>query len=415
MKHTIPRSVWLPAAALALAATLAACGGGTGTAPASVNGTAATGASIAAGTVTLKCVSGTSTAATTGTDGSFTIDISGVTLPCVGRVDYKDSSGVAQKLHTFIGAAGTANITPVTDLLVANLTGGTPVDAFDKFDAAKAKSYTTALVKAAAAAVKTYLKNTLGVDTTNLPDDPVGTKLTAKSGSVAGDAFDKVLDDIQAKLKAGGKKLSDIAGDLAKSGGSGSVGAAGSAIGKGAYAATDAAANAIFLSLVKTKCTKDTALSDAEHDVYKNCNHSNTDPEASNLVYNMYQGALPRNAGGVSSGPGFGYAAKVSSATGLSGSPQDKSCKIGIAEPFIPAMATLIDAVFNTEAGSEFSLRGTAKDTLWITPGGVVLQYNMTNVAGNRLLTVQFETATGLASGTVGDYNAGIGPIWSCL
>ena len=214
---------------MTLAATLAACGGGSGTPPASVNGTAATGASIAAGTVTLKCVSGTSTAATTGTDGSFTIDVSSVTLPCVGRVDYKDSSGVAQKLHTFIGAVGTANITPVTDLLVANLTGGTPADAFDKFDATKAKTYTTALVKAAAAAVKTYLKNTLGVDTTNLPDDPVGTKLTAKSGSVAGDAFDKVLDDIQAKLKAGGKKLSDIAADVAKSAGGAGVG--GSALG----------------------------------------------------------------------------------------------------------------------------------------------------------------------------------------
>ena len=51
----------------------------------------------------------------------------------------------------------------------------------------------------------------------------MGTKLTAKSGSVAGDAFDKVLDEIQAKLKTAGKKLSDIAGDLAKSGGSGDV------------------------------------------------------------------------------------------------------------------------------------------------------------------------------------------------
>ena len=230
------------ATGLVLAATLAACGGGSGTAAVSVNGTAATGASIAAGTVTLKCVSGTSSVATTGTDGSVTMDISGVTLPCVGRVDYKDSSGVAQKLHTFIGAAGTANITPVTDLLVANLTGGTPADAFDKFDAAKAKTYTTALVKAAAAAVKTYLKNTLGVDTTNLPDDPVGTKLTAKSGSVAGDAFDKVLDDIQAKLKAGGKKLSDIAGDLAKSGG-GSAAVAGTLV---VTNATNAARNGTF-------------------------------------------------------------------------------------------------------------------------------------------------------------------------
>ena len=77
--------------AVALAGSLTACGGGgvsgggAAAALSTVTGTAATGAAIAAGSVTLKCVSGTTTAATTGTDGSFSIDISGVTLPCVGR------------------------------------------------------------------------------------------------------------------------------------------------------------------------------------------------------------------------------------------------------------------------------------------------------------------------------------------
>lgn len=206
----------------ASALALTACGGGSvsgGGAAASastVSGTAATGAAIAAGSVTLKCVSGTTTAATTGTDGSFTIDISGVTLPCVGRVDYKDATGAAQKLHTFISAKGTANITPVTELLVANLTGGTALAAFDAFDATKAKAITAAQVTAAAKAVKDYLKNTLGVDTANLPDDPVGAKFVPKNGAVAGDAFDKVLDDIQAKLKAGGKTLANVVTDLGK-------------------------------------------------------------------------------------------------------------------------------------------------------------------------------------------------------
>ena len=215
---------------------LVACGGGggagvTATPTASVAGTAATGAAIASGTVTLKCVSGTSTAATTGTDGSFSIDVSSVTLPCVGRVDYKDASGAPQKLHTFISAAGTANITPVTELLVASLTSGTAADAFDKFDGTKAKAFTAAQIKAAADAVKTYLKNTLGVDTTNLPDDPVGTKFVATAGSTAGDKADKVLDDLAAKLKAGGKKLGDAVGDISKGGSGGSGGGGGSGTG----------------------------------------------------------------------------------------------------------------------------------------------------------------------------------------
>ena len=88
-------------------------------APATVSGTAATGAAIASGTVTLKCVAGTSGVVTTNTDGSFSIDVSNATLPCVGRVDYKDAGGTARKLHTFIKAPGTANITPLTELLVA--------------------------------------------------------------------------------------------------------------------------------------------------------------------------------------------------------------------------------------------------------------------------------------------------------
>jgi hypothetical protein len=232
VKHT------LPAAALAalLTALLAGCGGGGGSATptASVAGTAATGAAIASGTVTLKCVSGTTTGVTTGTDGSFSIDVSSVTLPCVGRVDYKDSTGAAQKLHTFVTAAGTANITPVTDLLVANLTGGAAAAAFDSFDGTKAKAITAAQVKAAADAVKAYLKNTLGVDTTNLPDDPVGTKLAAKTGSSAGDKFDAVLDDLAARLKGNGKTLADVAGDISKGSSGGTVPTAGTMVVSGA-------------------------------------------------------------------------------------------------------------------------------------------------------------------------------------
>ena len=209
--------------AVTLAALLGACGGGGGSATptASVSGTAATGAAIASGTVALKCVLGTSAVVTTGVDGSFTIDIGSLTLPCVGRVDYKDATGTAQKLHTFISAAGTANITPITELLVSSLTSGTAADAFDKFDATKTKAFTAAQIKAAADAVKTYLKNTLGVDTTNLPDDPVSSKFLATNGSTAGDKADKVLDDLAAKLKAGGKKLEDAVGDVAKGGSSG--------------------------------------------------------------------------------------------------------------------------------------------------------------------------------------------------
>jgi hypothetical protein len=200
------------------AAVLAACGGGdSAPAPAAtstVSGTAATGAAIAGGTVTLKCVSGTTSAATTGTDGSFSIDVTSVTLPCVAKVEYKNAGGATAQLYSLISAAGTANITPLTDLLVAKLANSSAAGAFDSFTATTGKAITAAQIKTAADAVKAYLV-TLGVDVTNFPADPIGTKFVAKNGSTEGDSLDKLLDAIKAKL--GTKTQAEAEADINKS------------------------------------------------------------------------------------------------------------------------------------------------------------------------------------------------------
>ncbi len=198
------------------AGLLSACGGGSDSAPAAtatVSGTAATGAAIAGGSVSMNCVSGPSASATTATDGSYSLSVSGITFPCVARVDYKDTVGNAQKLHSFTAAAGNLNITPLTELLVASLTGGDPAAAFDRFDATKARTFTAVQIKTAADAVKAYIR-TLGVDTSTLPDDLIGTKFVAKVGATAGDAFDKVLDDVKVKLTAAGLSLSAASGKV---------------------------------------------------------------------------------------------------------------------------------------------------------------------------------------------------------
>ena len=203
------------------ASLLSACGGGSDSTPAAtatVSGTAATGAAIAGGSISMNCVSGASGTTNTGTDGSFSLSVSGITFPCVARV----TASTGEKLHSYVAAAGTANITPVTELLLANLTGGTALDAFDKFDATKAKTLTAAQVTAAIAAVKAYLI-TLGVFVTDFPADPMGAKFVAKAGTTAGDKVDAMLDDLAAKLKAVGKKLSDAVTDIAKGGGSGTA------------------------------------------------------------------------------------------------------------------------------------------------------------------------------------------------
>ena len=158
--------------------------------------TAATGAAIAAGTVSIKCVSGNSTSAVTSTTGSFSLDITGAVLPCLLRVNYS-LNGVAQPpLHSVANAAGNVNITPVTELMVANLTAGTPAAAFDNFDDNKVNAITPALLAGAATAVKNYLGNVLGVATTDLPLDPLSAKFTPATTGAAGDKADAVLDDL---------------------------------------------------------------------------------------------------------------------------------------------------------------------------------------------------------------------------
>ena len=195
--------------------TLSACGGGSGSSPApiigaSVNGVAATGLAIANGQITLKCTDGTALPAKTNSDGSYIIDVSKATLPCVARVEYKDSTGTDQKLHSLVRAAGTANITPITELLVAQLSSsGVAADMFDKFSATEVRSFDDKRVSTATQLVKSELASK-GVDVTHLSDDPVGTRFVAANGSTAGDDHDKVLDDIRDQLAVHESTLHDL-------------------------------------------------------------------------------------------------------------------------------------------------------------------------------------------------------------
>jgi hypothetical protein len=186
---------------LALAATwvFSACGGSSSPATVTVSGVAATGAAIASGAVTLKCASGASYTTSTGSDGKFSVNVSGVALPCLAQVSYVDGAGATQKLRSIVTAAGNANITPVTELVVANLTGGTAATAFDNFNATTVKGYTAANIATAVAAVKTYISG-LGVSVSSFPTDPIGTAFVPARTGVTGDAVDAMLDAFKAKL-----------------------------------------------------------------------------------------------------------------------------------------------------------------------------------------------------------------------
>jgi hypothetical protein len=204
----IPRFA-LRAAVVTLPALLAACGGDSDNdvpppvvAPASLalTGTAATGAAIAGGSVTAKCASGVATTATTNADGSYTLSVASGALPCVLQATPTGGAPSLYSVATGSGASATANITPLTQLVVARLTGADPAALFSGFSGATAATITSTALASAQAGVVTTLSEA-GIDIGGLGDLITGT-LTAASGGSAGNAYDVALDTLGAQLAA---------------------------------------------------------------------------------------------------------------------------------------------------------------------------------------------------------------------
>jgi hypothetical protein len=199
----------LNAAALGLPIALAACGGNSGdggTPPPvtptslSLSGTAATGAAIAGGTVTAKCAAGAATTATTGADGRYTLAVSSGALPCALQVTSSDAATTLYSVAAGSGSSATANITPLTQLVVASLTGADPATLFSGFDSSHASAVTTSAITQAEASVVATL-SAAGIDISALGDLVTGA-LTAATSTTTGNAYDAALDTLQATLAA---------------------------------------------------------------------------------------------------------------------------------------------------------------------------------------------------------------------
>ena len=211
--------------AVSLALALTACGGGGESTPTPVipvpvvtpsltlTGTAATGAAVASRPVTAKCATGTGSA-TTAADGSYSLRIDNGALPCVVRVTLADASTL-QGLATGSGAAARANITPVTELVIARLSAGSPAGYFDGFNASAATALTSAAADAATTAVLATLTSA-GLSLSSLGNVLNG-PLVAINGSTPGDAYDKALDTLKAKLASAGTTLATLVGTVALS------------------------------------------------------------------------------------------------------------------------------------------------------------------------------------------------------
>jgi hypothetical protein len=204
---------------LAAAALLAACGGGGSSSsndPAAasgalrLSGTAATGSAIAGATVEARCASG-SASGVTAADGTYTLSVSNGQLPCVARVTAPGGT----VLHTVLAGSGTTavgNLTPATQLIVARLAAADPAAYYAIFGAASAASATPATVAAAQTAVVETLK-AAAVDFSAIPD-LVGGTLKAKTANSAGDAYDGLLDQLQAALADSGTTLATLTGAM---------------------------------------------------------------------------------------------------------------------------------------------------------------------------------------------------------
>lgn len=187
----------------ALASSLAACGGGGDAGlpnnPAlTLSGTAAVGLALANAPLKVKCQGG-SGAATTGADGSYTVKLASGGLPCAVEVQLPADGG---KLHSVVagtGASAVANVTPLTELQAARVARKDMAAFFDGYDAAAAKLLTPVALKNAQLEVTSLLNGT--VDTSKLKDfvaDPL--KAATPANPSGGDAHDKLLDQLRAKL-----------------------------------------------------------------------------------------------------------------------------------------------------------------------------------------------------------------------
>ena len=179
------------------ALSLTGCNGGSSSsAPAAstLGGVAAVGDPIVNGNISVNCAAGSALATTTNSTGAWLVTLSGQTLPCAVQVSSGTINNAANTAiyHSIATSEGTINVTPLTDLMVANLAGtATPSVWFGELNATPAPlaAISQANVDAALTKLRTALNGLSSLNTVN----PITTTFTPAPGNVG--------DDILAALK----------------------------------------------------------------------------------------------------------------------------------------------------------------------------------------------------------------------
>lgn len=201
--------------AASMLTALVGCGGSGGSttstaASITIAGVAATGAAISGGIVEAKCASGTGTG-TTNADGTYSLTVSNGVQPCL----LKATDPISKiELHSVVeSGATTANITPVTDLVVANTLGEDPARAFSSFNTTAQAKVTAENITAAVTKVQAVTAS-LGTDADMSGVDFMKGPMIAATANSSGDSTDKKIDALMAALAASDKKISDLSAQV---------------------------------------------------------------------------------------------------------------------------------------------------------------------------------------------------------
>lgn len=190
------RKILLTLPALAVATLIAGCGG-SGDSGFALSGTAATGAPVDGGDVTVTCGNATA-ATTTGDDGTWSTRVGG-SFPCVVKVT-GGSLPDGEEMYGYATSESNVNVTPLTTLIgayaVAAAGGGAPTP--EQLAEATAK----------------VLKMLADAGFTDLPEDP----LTAPFNPKAGDPHDDLIEALMLTFAQQGKTLAEVAEDIASDG-----------------------------------------------------------------------------------------------------------------------------------------------------------------------------------------------------
>lgn len=188
------------AGALLISSMVIGCGGGgssKATTPTSTTftGTAAIGAAITNASVTAICSTGTGTA-TTNSNGAYSMTLSSSTaaLPCLLKV----TSGATTLYSAVYSGQSTANITPITHLIVSNALGADPSTAASPLSSSLSSKLTSTNISNSSAIIKAALTQ-VGI---TLPSgiDPVAGQFVAATAALPGDSLDACIDALMNAL-----------------------------------------------------------------------------------------------------------------------------------------------------------------------------------------------------------------------